>query len=115
MGVKRFKKDSIIFLAILLFSIILYSTVQWYDSYVYNIYRIDDFLNWHIGLEGLSIVMSFCIFFISFYTAERNKNLRTTVFLTTFLAVGLLDSMHTLTYKGMPGFLAGSSVGLLPD
>ena len=110
MGVKRFKKDITVFLTVLLFSIILYSTVQWYDTYVYHIYRIDDFLNWHIGLEGLSIVMSFCIFFISYYTMERNKNLRTTVFLTTFLAVGLLDSMHTLTYKGMPGFLSNATV-----
>ncbi|NLC43497.1 MAG: hypothetical protein GX783_04365, partial [Clostridiales bacterium] len=110
MGVNRFKKDIKIFLAVLLFSIILYATVQWYDVYIYRFYRIDEFLNWHIGLEGLSIVMSFCIFFISFYTMQRNKNLRTTIFLITFLAVGLLDSMHALTYKGMPGFLSNSSV-----
>jgi sigma-B regulation protein RsbU (phosphoserine phosphatase) len=110
MGVKNFKKDFTIFLAVFLFSIILYSTVQWYDTYVYHIYRMDDFLNWHIGLEGFSIIMSFCIFFISFYTVERSKNLRTIVFLTTFLSVGLLDTMHTLTYKGMPNFLTVSSV-----
>ena len=84
MGVKNFKKDNAIFVAVLLFSIIIYGTVQWYDASIYEIYHAEDFLNWHIGLEGLSIVMSFCIFFISLYTMEKNQNLRTTAFLNTF-------------------------------
>ena len=109
MGVKNFKKDNAIFVAVLLFSIIIYGTVQWYDASIYEIYHAEEFLNWHIGLEGLSIVMSFCIFFISLYTMEKNQNLRTTAFLNTFLSVGLLDVMHTLNYKGMPDFLTESS------
>lgn len=110
MGVKNQKKDIALFFAVLLLSIIIYNTVKWYDSYLYGILRMDAFLNWHIGLEGLSIVMSFCIFFISYYTIFRNKNLRTIIFMCTFLIVGLLDTFHTLTYNGMPGFFGEASI-----
>ncbi len=112
MGVKNLKKDAAVFLVVLLLSIIVYNTVQWYDSYLYRIFHMEAFLNWHIGLEGLSIVMSFCIFFVSYYTIGRNKNLRTVLFTCTFLAVGLLDALHTLTYNGMPGFFAEASVAV---
>ena len=51
-------------------------------------------------------------FFVSYYTIGRNKNLRTVLFTCTFLAVGLLDALHTLTYNGMPGFFAEASVAV---
>jgi len=110
MGVKNFKKDVTVFLATFLLSVIIFNTVQWYDSYLYHILRMDAFLHWHIGLEGLSIVMSFCIFLISYYTIVRSAYLRTIIFMCTFLIVGLLDAFHTLTYNGMPGFFGNASV-----
>lgn len=110
MGVKGIKKDSTVFLAVFLLSVIIYSTVQWFDSHIYHIFRMDDYLYWHIALEGLSIVMSFCIFLLSYYTVARTKNLRTILFMCTFLIVGLLDAIHTLTYDGMPGFFSHASI-----
>jgi hypothetical protein len=53
MGVKGIKKDSTVFLAVFLLSVIIYSTVQWFDSHIYHIFRMDDYLYWHIALEGL--------------------------------------------------------------
>jgi sigma-B regulation protein RsbU (phosphoserine phosphatase) len=70
----------------------------------------DSYLAWHIGLEVLSTIMSFCIFFISYYTCERSRHLRTIIFACTFLAVGLLDTFHALSYDGMPALFAVSSV-----
>lgn len=110
MGARNFKKDMAVFFAVFLLSVIIFNTVQWYDSYIYRIFHMDDFLNLHIGLEGLSIVMSFCIFFISYYITARARNLRTIVFMCTFLSVGVLDAMHTLSYDGMPGFLTEACV-----
>ena len=110
MGTEKFKKDVIIFTTVFLFTVGVYSTVQFYDTYLYRIFHMDAFLNWHIGLEGVSIIMSFCIFLVSFYTMVRSDNPRTVVFMCTFLSVGLLDGMHTLTYNGMPGLFAKSSV-----
>jgi sigma-B regulation protein RsbU (phosphoserine phosphatase) len=110
MGVKRKKRDIIEFLTVFLVSLIVYGTVGWYDSYIYRILYMDDYLNLHLGLEGLSILMSFCIFLVAFYTLVSKKNTRTFVFMCTFISIGILDYMHTLTYKGMPGFLAEASV-----
>jgi len=110
MGVSKLKKDIALFVAVFLFSAVLYGTVRWYDPYLYRIFHTDDFLTMHIGLELLSIVMSFCIFFISYYTFERSRDLRIIIFACTFLAVGLLDTFHTLAYNGMPEFLTPSSV-----
>ncbi len=98
------------FFVVFIISIILYGTVQWYEPYVYRIFHMHDFLSWHIGLEGLSIIMSFCIFLISYYSFERTKKLRTIIIACTFLSVGILDGLHTLTYNGMPVFIIPSSI-----
>jgi len=112
MGVKNIKKDVAVFIAVLLLSIFIYSSVQWYNTYLYHVFEKGSFLNLHIGLEGLSIVMSFCIFFVSYYTFARDKNLRAIVFMCTFFSVGLLDTMHTLTYNGMPGIFGVASTAV---
>lgn len=113
MGVKKnLKKDAAVFIAVLLLSIFVFSAVQWHETYLYRVFQRSAFLNWHIGFEGMSIVMSFCIFFISYYTIARDKNLRTIVFMCTFFSVGLLDTLHTLTYNGMPGIFGVSSVAV---
>ena len=62
-------------------------------------------MNWHIGFEGMSIVMSFCIFFyILLYHCQRQKPENDRIHVHLF-SVGLLDTLHTLTYNGMPGIL----------
>lgn len=110
MGVKGNKKDIAVFFSIFLFSVILYCTLYRYDAHIYLIFHMDSYLAWHIGLEVLSTIMSFCIFFISYYTCERSRHLRTIIFACTFLAVGLLDTFHALSYDGMPALFAVSSV-----
>lgn len=63
MGVKKnLKKDAAVFIAVLLLSIFVFSAVQWHETYLYRVFQRSAFLNWHIGFEGMSIVMSFCIF-----------------------------------------------------
>lgn len=110
MGVKKNKKDIAAFSAVFLFSVILYGTLYRYDVHIYRIFHMDAFLALHIGLEVLSTIMSFCIFFISYYTFERSRHYRTIIFACTFLAVGLLDTFHALSYEGMPALLAKASV-----
>ncbi len=110
MGTQRFRKDRFLFLAVFLFSAVLYGLVWWLNPYLYHVFHMDDFLTIHICLELLSIVMSFCIFLIAYYTFERCRRLRTLIFSCTFLAVGLLDLFHTLGYNGMPRFLTPPSV-----
>ncbi|WP_231563547.1 MASE3 domain-containing protein [Anoxybacillus sp. KU2-6(11)] len=71
------------------------------------------FLSLHTLLEFFSITVAMAIAFqgwISFPQALSRRRLRIA---TTFLAVGCLDLLHTLTYKEMPGIVfADSSVQL---
>lgn len=110
MGIHRLKRDAATVAAVLLFSLILFNTVTWYEPYLYRVISVDTFLTWHIVLELLSIVMSSAIFFITYYTFERSHRLCSIVLACTFLTVALVDLFHTLSYKGMPIFLTESSI-----
>jgi sigma-B regulation protein RsbU (phosphoserine phosphatase) len=110
MAADGLKKDAALFGAVLLFSIVLYNTVTWFDSYVYRIFAQNTYLTWHLFLEVLSIAMSSAVFFITFYTFGKTYRVRSIVFSCTFLAVALIDIFHTLSYNGMPIFLTESSV-----
>jgi sigma-B regulation protein RsbU (phosphoserine phosphatase) len=112
MGVKRNQKDIAVLTAVFLFSVILYGTLYKYDAHIYRIFHMEAFLAWHVSLEVLSTIMSFCIFFISYYTFERSRHQRTIIFACTFLSVGLLDTFHALSYEGMPTLLTEASASV---
>jgi len=62
-------------------------------------------LAWHNILEFTSVLISFTVFAVSYYTYEQTGNLRSVFLGSVFLAVGMVDAFHTLSYKGMPAFL----------
>ncbi|GAE88602.1 MASE3 domain-containing protein [Acetivibrio straminisolvens] len=66
---------------------------------------VDSFLVWHNVLEFTSVLISFTVFVVSYYTYEQTGNLRSVFLGSVFLGVGMLDAFHTLSYKGMPAFL----------
>lgn len=76
----------------------------------YAVLKIRSFLYYHIFLEFFSIVISFMIFTVSYYTYKRNRNTRLLIYFCTFFIVGFIDFFHTMTYSGMPGFFGESSI-----
>jgi len=66
---------------------------------------VESFLAWHNILEFTSVLISFTVFAVSYYTYEQTGNLRSVFLGSVFLAVGMVDAFHTLSYKGMPAFL----------
>ena len=66
---------------------------------------VESFLAWHNILEFTSGLISFTVFAVSYYTYEQTGNLRSVFLGSVFLAVGMVDAFHTLSYKGMPAFL----------
>jgi sigma-B regulation protein RsbU (phosphoserine phosphatase) len=103
---KLLKREIIILLCIVLVSIILYYI---FSCCTYKVFLPDFFLTWHLFLEFSSIVMSFSVFAITYYTYEESNRLRSIIIACTFLAVSLLDLFHTFSYKGMPVFLTEAS------
>lgn len=104
------RKDVVLVAGVLLFLIILFNFVKFFERELYFIFSADAFLTLHIFLEFSSIVMSFAIFAITYYTFEESKRLSMMIVAYTFLFVSLIDTFHTFSYKGMPVFLTESSV-----
>lgn len=70
----------------------------------------NNYLIFHISVELLSVVISSAIFMVGWYGYRQNQNKQDLVIGVVFLAVGLTDFLHTLSYKGMPQFLTPNSV-----
>jgi sigma-B regulation protein RsbU (phosphoserine phosphatase) len=67
------------------------------------------YLGLHTLFEFLSILFSFSIFTLVFYTCSENPNTRSIILALTFLTISFIDIFHTLSYKGMPIFFTPSS------
>ncbi|EKD38780.1 MAG: signal transduction histidine kinase, partial [uncultured bacterium] len=67
------------------------------------------YLIFHNVAEFFSIMVSLCVFSVGWYTYDQSKDQRALLLGTAFLAVGLLDFMHTLSNAAMPAFITPNS------
>lgn len=59
----------------------------------------------HIFAETFSVIVTMLVFFLVFSTPSRVRSGNHIILASAFLAVGLLDVAHTLSYPGMPDFV----------
>lgn len=64
----------------------------------------------HTVIEFLCVALSFMIFIIFWGVRARHLNIRDTLLMVSFLAVGLFDTLHALSFKGMPDFISANGV-----
>jgi PAS domain S-box-containing protein len=64
------------------------------------------FLSVHSMLEIASIAISSLIFFIAFGTRDIERSIRVVLLGCFFLATAVLDTVHTLSYAGMPDLVS---------
>ncbi len=76
--------------------IIIFTLVARYTSYLF----------FHATVESLTILITFSIFLFAWHTKRFSNNSYFLFITISFLAVGFLKFIHTLTYKGM---------GIFPD
>lgn len=67
------------------------------------------YLVFHNVAEFFSIMVSLSVFSVGWYTYDQSKDRRALFLGTAFLAVGLLDFMHTLSNAAMPAFFTPNS------
>jgi signal transduction histidine kinase len=69
---------------------------------------IANYLPIHIALEGVSIVVAMLVFAVAWnaYSSERPGNV--IILACAMLAVGLIDFVHMLSFKGMPDLITPS-------
>lgn len=95
--VKRYDKMILIFLL----SVVLYVIAALYNDTFMNLMSVSNYLTWHIIFEFSSIMVSFSIFTVAYFVYEESGSLRIIMLGCAFLAMGILDSFHTLSFKGM--------------
>lgn len=71
--------------------------------------EIDYFLSLHTIMETFAVVVSCMIFGIIWNTCDVSRSRNIVLLGVAFLAVGLLDFAHLMSYKGMPDFVTPSS------
>lgn len=83
----------------------LLEMVGFFEREFEQIMSIANYLTWHYLFEFISILVSFSVFVVSYYTYDQTRNLRTVFLGSVFFTIGMIDMFHTLSFKGMPDFL----------
>lgn len=94
---------------ILLFCIVPIACILLLPDVFYKEYPIESFVVFHNIAEIFSIIVSFSIFGLGYFSYSQSRNTQTYFLSIGFLLIGLIDFMHTLGYKGMPDFVTPNS------
>lgn len=87
----------------------LFLIVGLLPSLFYRTMDISSYLTFHMVVETFSIIVSFSIFGVGYYTYNQSHN-RYALFLScAFLSIGLIDMIHMLSFPGMPAFITPNS------
>ncbi|HUX40119.1 MAG TPA: MASE3 domain-containing protein [Rectinemataceae bacterium] len=109
---RRAKSESAtlkIVLATAVFSVLLILAVDIFAERLYKAFPVHDFLAFHNISELFSVVVSFSIFGIGWFTFSASGNRRSLLLASSFALVGYFDLFHTLSFVGMPVFISPNS------
>lgn len=70
----------------------------------------EDYLTFHIAVEAVAIAVAAMIFGVGWHAAGERGSFFLMMLSSAFLAVGLLDLAHLLSFPGMPPFFTASGV-----
>lgn len=101
--IKKKKTYFILFFTVL-FSYLIFRFAHTLQYGFHDLVDVVSYLTWHNIFELSSILVSFSIFFVAYFTFKSNKSLQLIFTGNLFLMVGIVDLLHTLSFKGMPEF-----------
>lgn len=93
----------------ILFSIFIYATAAIFNDQFMNFMSITGYLTWHVIFEFIGILVAFSIFTVTYFVYEESANLSMIVLGCAFLTMGMLDMLHTFSFKGMSDFFISNS------
>lgn len=96
-------------IALALFAVVFVGSVLFPSGEIIFPRNSPHFLSLHSAVEGFSIIVSILAFVIAWENKSERKFLNIMIVGVVFLAVGLIDFGHALSYKGMPQFISPSS------
>ncbi|KNY26166.1 MASE3 domain-containing protein [Pseudobacteroides cellulosolvens] len=95
--------------AVIVFSSVLFEKIYLLEPFFDKTINVSSYLSWHTIFEFISILVSLCVFILSYYAYRQNHSLRGIFIANVFLTMGIIDTFHTLSFKGMPYFLIENS------
>jgi len=98
-----------IVLAVFILSVMPFVMVELFRAQLYHVMDIAAYLVFHNIAEFFSVMVSLSIFGVGWYAYDQSKDRHALFLSTAFLAIGLMDFMHTLSYSGMPAFFTANS------
>ncbi|NTV88796.1 MAG: SpoIIE family protein phosphatase [Clostridiales bacterium] len=104
----RHKKYHIFLGLIVVLSSLLFVAAFLLKEEFTRVVSVDGYLAWHNVLELASILVSFTIFVVAFYSYEETQRFKTILSGCLLLAVCELDVFHMLSFKGMPDFFGAN-------
>lgn len=90
-------------------SAVLFENLYLFEPLFSRTVNISQYLSWHVIFEFISILVSLCVFILPYYAYRQNRRLRGIMIANIFLTMGIIDTFHTLSYKGMPFFFVENS------
>lgn len=109
MGGKVLKITEGRFIILSLLAIGLLMAIHLFQRQILAFYDPANYVGFHTLLESYSISISAAIFLYGLKCYGKNRSSRMLLLAFTFLVVGTLDLLHTLSFKGMPYFFTDSS------
>ncbi|WP_082693000.1 MASE3 domain-containing protein [Bacillus sp. FJAT-29814] len=91
-------------------AIVLLLGIHLFQEQINTFYNPNNYVGFHTLLESFSISTSSAIMLYGLKNYGKSGSSQMLLLSFTFLVVGTLDMLHTLTFKGMPFFLTESSV-----
>ncbi len=94
---------------VIVFSSVLFEKIYLLEPFFDKTVNVSSYLSWHTIFEFISILVSLCVFLLSYYAYRQNRRLRGIFIANVFLCMGIVDVFHALSFKGMPYFLIENS------
>ncbi|MGZ4960097.1 MAG: MASE3 domain-containing protein [Methylomonas sp.] len=84
--------------------------VELFPAWFYWVMDSQSYLVFHNVAEFFSVMVSLSIFGVGWFAYDQSRDHHALILSTAFLAIGLLDFMHTLSYSGMPDCFTPNTV-----
>ena len=91
-------------------SLLPFLLVALFHEQLYGVMDITSYLVFHNFAEFFSVIVSFSIFGVGWYTYDQSQNRHALFLSTIFFAIGLMDFCHALGYGGMPAFVTPNAL-----
>lgn len=99
-----------ILMGVFVASALPFLAVEIFHPWLYHVMDTSGYLVFHNIAEFFSVMVSLSIFGVGWYTYDQSRDRHILFLSATFLAIGLMDFMHTLSFVGMPPFITPNSV-----